>query len=711
MKWTTCALALALIVPLAAPMTASGLRMPARPRVGSIPLDKRELGPNLNRLKAFAHRPWMTGASIAFNRDETRVIVADTDNNAVLVIDPATKVVHHRIAVGRRPERLVVAPNGLVVVTNRGGRSISLVDPVRGVELRTASAGVEPLGVAMTPDGKTILVTASATDQLLAFDARTLAMRFVIDMDTPWPAAVATHPDGRRAFVTHLRGAKVDIVDLERQRVVGTLELPTGDTGLPGRLAGRRILRGKRFPNLAMSATVSPGGNRLFVAHVMVDTGASRSVAAIGRGGYGLSVGGEGPIVATVSTFDLSTGKLMRPAVDFSKPSPGFGLVNQADVQAQIMAQPIAVVHDPVHPRLLMVGMGSDRVLMLDTTSSDPMTMPKGSFATGHAPKGVAVSRDGSRVFIHNSQEYSVSEASLGATLGAARWAAKPSKTFEVAKSPLPADAARGRRLFTFALNTKVGGAKRFACASCHPDGRDDGMIWQIGAGPRQTPILADRIYGTGPFNWLGTEDKLHDNIKQTVRRLGGSGIPDAEARDLATYMTRYMPSVDNPRRMQADEQVALGKKLFHRSDVGCSTCHDSSNRYVDGTRHDVGTTSKIEFDLWKKFGKAKKKPIKPGGPPARRPPPVQQRKIQMNDQIIIGGGMGGVREPIAEAPVHYDTPSLRHVWASAPYLHDGSVKTLRELLTTGNKGDRMGKTSHLSSREIDALVAYLKTL
>jgi len=58
-----------------------------------------------------------------------------------------------------------------------------------------------------------------------------------------------------------------------------------------------------------------------------------------------------------------------------------------------------------------------------------------------------------------------------------------------------------------------------------------------------------------------------------------------------------------------------------------------------------------------------------------------------------------------------YNTPSLVGVGATAPYLHDGSAQSLRELLTTGNPGDRMGRTSHLSPRDIDALVAYLETL
>jgi hypothetical protein len=36
------------------------------------------------------------------------------------------------------------------------------------------------------------------------------------------------------------------------------------------------------------------------------------------------------------------------------------------------------------------------------------------------------------------------------------------------------------------------------ACASCHPDGREDGLTWATPDGPRQTIMLAGRIDGSG---------------------------------------------------------------------------------------------------------------------------------------------------------------------------------------------------------------------
>ena len=58
-----------------------------------------------------------------------------------------------------------------------------------------------------------------------------------------------------------------------------------------------------------------------------------------------------------------------------------------------------------------------------------------------------------------------------------------------------------------------------------------------------------------------------------------------------------------------------------------------------------------------------------------------------------------------------FDTPGLREIWRTYPYLYDGRAKTLREVLTTFNPEDRHGKTSNLTEEEIDELTEYLLSL
>ena len=67
-------------------------------------------------------------------------------------------------------------------------------------------------------------------------------------------------------------------------------------------------------------------------------------------------------------------------------------------------------------------------------------------------------------------------------------------------------------------------------------------------------------------------------------------------------------------------------------------------------------------------------------------------------------------RGPLDHAD-RFDTPTLVELWRTAPYLHDGSAATLRDVLTTHNPDDRHGTTSHLTPEQIDDLITYLLSL
>src|SRR5260370_38669806 len=47
------------------------------------------------------------------------------------------------------------------------------------------------------------------------------------------------------------------------------------------------------------------------------------------------------------------------------------------------------------------------------------------------------------------------------------------------------------------------------ACASCHPEGGDDGHVWMLDGLPRRTPAMRGTIAGTAPYHWPGDEKDL----------------------------------------------------------------------------------------------------------------------------------------------------------------------------------------------------------
>jgi cytochrome c peroxidase len=70
-----------------------------------------------------------------------------------------------------------------------------------------------------------------------------------------------------------------------------------------------------------------------------------------------------------------------------------------------------------------------------------------------------------------------------------------------------------------------------------------------------------------------------------------------------------------------------------------------------------------------------------------------------------------GTRSQLDGPTDTFDTPTLIELWRTAPYLHDGSVSNLRDLLTFANPNDRHGRISHLTADQILDLCEYLLSL
>ncbi len=212
---------------------------------------------------------------------------------------------------------------------------------------------------------------------------------------------------------------------------------------------------------------------------------------------------------------------------------------------------------------------------------------------------------------------------------------------------------AAGRRLFFTERDRRISRDGR-ACAACHPEGRDDGLVWKLGAGPRQTPTLVGRL-GRGPFGWQAKHARLEDNMRETMSRLGGAGIGEVELTQLASLPPR---GADRRRRAPGgppDALAARGRAIFTSEAVGCSGCHREETDFSDRTLHDVGSRA------------------------------------------------------ATDASSAFRTPPLLHVGATAPYFHDGRYATLEKLLA--DNFDRMGQTSRLSPGDLAALAAFLRTL
>jgi mono/diheme cytochrome c family protein len=193
------------------------------------------------------------------------------------------------------------------------------------------------------------------------------------------------------------------------------------------------------------------------------------------------------------------------------------------------------------------------------------------------------------------------------------------------------------------------------ACASCHPEGGDDGRVWKFvdkngKTEERRTQNLRGGIMATTPFHWNGDLKNLGALMDEVfVRRMSGPQLTQDYVDVLGHWLDTIPPLPRRPARdLAASER---GRALFQSPTVGCTSCHNG-NLLTNNNTVDVGTG----------------------------------RAMQV--------------------------PSLRGVGWRAPFMHNGCAPTLTQRFSAAcGGGDRHGLTSRLTPAQIADLAAYVETL
>jgi YVTN family beta-propeller protein len=200
------------------------------------------------------------------------------------------------------------------------------------------------------------------------------------------------------------------------------------------------------------------------------------------------------------------------------------------------------------------------------------------------------------------------------------------------------------------------------SCASCHDDdGRIDGVNWDLlndGIGnPKDTKSLV-LSHKTPPVMSLGVRATAELAVRAGIQNSLGASHPEPIPTAMDVWIKSLKPA-PSPFLVHGklSESALRGEKIFKSRQTECSTCHEGE-LFTDLNSYNVGTTN--VFDHGSQY---------------------------------------------------FDTPTLHELWRTAPFLHDGSAATLRDVLTTRNPADKHGKTSHLTPAEIDDLVEYLRSL
>lgn len=585
-----------------------------------------------------AGSPIALAASRDARGDRTIAYVADADEPTLHTIDVDARKELATTRLRGRPEQLLVLADGRVAVTLRSSNALEVLEPSALPEsglrsLCSADTPAEPVALAATPDDATVLVTSGWGRALSAFDAQTFAPSYQVKVARD-PRAVVVSDDGSRAFVAHVVEARMSVVDLtspeHEVRVVDLRARLGGDT-TPGDASLRKGCQGFALAEVGGDSDLAKKMvGRLFAPMVSVNPGDGSDSS-----GYGSESPSEVPEVAVV---DAAAERALTRSVTL----PSSGTARGACLL------PRAAAYDD--GSLYVACLGIDSLVKLDARSLDPAHAEVQRWRLAAGPTGIAIDHARRRAVVWSQFDREVAFVSTDSDAPPAR--------LPVARGPggVPANVALGRALFHQVDDARISADGR-ACASCHPDGREDALTWSTPDGNRQTPMLAGRIAGTAPYGWMGASLKLEDHLKKTFDRLSGEGLPPAEVSALVDYVSTLAPPIERDTQATGERTalIARGRALFESSETSCSSCHASDHAFADGQSHQV----------------------------TPNPPPGQAAT--------------------------FDTPSLRYVGGTAPYFHDGRYKTLDEVLTAPDHA--MGKSTNLTRPDRAALVAYLETL
>ncbi len=162
-----------------------------------------------------------------------RIYVPNSNSNTVDVIDPATRRVVDRFAVGGLPQHVVPAWNlKTLYVTNDTGNSLTPIDP------RTGKPGKQipvedPYNMYFTPNGRYAIVVAERLHRLDFRDAHTFKLHHSLSVPCAGIDHIDFSADGSYLLASCEFSGQMVKVDVRRERIAGVLDLPDGAAGMP----------------------------------------------------------------------------------------------------------------------------------------------------------------------------------------------------------------------------------------------------------------------------------------------------------------------------------------------------------------------------------------------------------------------------------------------------------------------------------------------
>jgi mono/diheme cytochrome c family protein len=422
--------------------------------------------------------------------------------------------------------------------------------------------------------------------------------------------------DGARLLVSRFRSAELLVVEQDGT-VSRTLTPPPIPEPPPTGPSGTMQ------PAVAWRTVAAPGGGALMVHHYIV----------------------RGPISAEVGGYGGRCRRILTSAVTWLRPDGAGWTVDAIPV---VLPVDVATTGDGTRVAVPSAG----RTSFFNPGPFNPVPMPfavftppaSGRQALSPCGGGIAIAPLPDGIPAPQGRVVAVAFDALGRLALQTREPAVFHLGSRSVALPGLSRKHTGHELFHLAT------ASGIACASCHPDGQDDGQVWNFAAlGPRRTQSLGGGILGTEPFHWGGDMRDFNMLAADVFsQRMSGPAVQPEHTASLMNWVDK-IPRLAPPAATD-EEAAARGQTLFNDPVVGCASCHSGPRRTNNAT-------------------------------------------VSVN----TGGS--------------FQVPSLTGIAWRAPYMHQGCAATLEDRFGPCGGGDAHGKTSQLTTAQLADLVAYVETL
>ncbi len=585
------------------------------------------------------------------------------DNNSITKSDIRSFGNTQEFNTGKNPVSLAQDGAGNIWVANRDEASVQVFDN-SGKIIKTIPLprGSMPAALVISPDKKFAYVSLHAMESVVKIDVANVTVVLTKKIGY-FPKGLAVTRNSEWLYVTQFitqdeEGA-VWVLDAATLDVLKTIVLAPDTTTTDSEFAGRGV------PNYLNSVCLSPD------ERIALVPGKKDNIYR------GLQTDGN----------ELNFENTVRAILNFINLTS-----RQEDFQARIDINngdmPVFSIFSKFGNLIFTAMQGNDRIDIFDAY--------RGAFLTtienvGFAPQGMTLSVTGDTMLIHNFISRTISAYYIrNIVYQVSNDIPKVGEIKTVKKETMNAVVLRGKKVFYNANDERMNTDEYMSCATCHLDGDDDGRIWdltQLGEGIRNTiPLFGRGGLKHGPVHWTGNFDEIQDFEGQIRDLAGGTGFMSNTDFHLGT---RSHPMGDTKAGLSADLD-ALAAFIASLDKFG-----DSPYKNSDGTLTAAGQRGKMVFAKHKcglchsgsEFTDSEKRLLHDIGS-------IKEHSGTRLEKTLLG----------------FDVPTLKGLWLSPPYMHDGTAKTLRDAIEY-NSGVMAHSKNQISESDMDDLVAYLMQL